>query len=139
MALTQGQTTSFKVEKLRAIHNFDTGGDVFKLALYADTATLGADTTAYTAAGEITGTGYTAGGNTLVNITPSASGTIGVTSFETTGWTGALTARGGLIYNSSKANRSVCVLDFGSNKTSLVSFVVQFPTPIGTAAIISEA
>lgn len=139
MAITQGQTTSFKVEKLRAIHNFDNGGDIFKLALYLDSATLGADTTAYTAAGEITGTGYTAGGNTLVNITPSASGTIGVTSFETTGWTGALTARGGMIYNSSKANRSVCVLDFGSNKTSLVSFVVQFPTPIGTAAIISEA
>lgn len=139
MALTQGQTTSFKVEKLLAIHNFATGGDVFKLALYADTATLGADTTAYTAAGEITGPGYTAGGNTLVNITPTASGTIGVTNFETTGWTGALTARGGLIYNSSKANRSVLVLDFGSNKTSLVSFVVQFPTPIGTAAIISEA
>lgn len=139
MALTQGQTTSFKVEKLRAIHNFDSGGDVFKLALYDDTATLGAATTAYTATGEITGTGYTAGGNTLVNITPTASGTIGVTSFETTGWTGALTARGGLIYNSSKANRSVAVLDFGSNKTSAVSFVVQFPTPIGTAAIISEA
>lgn len=139
MALTQGQTTSFKVEKLRAIHNFDTGGDVFKLALYLSSATLGPDTTVYTAAGEITGTGYAAGGATLTNITPVASGTVGVTSFETVGWTGALTARGGLIYNSSKANRAVCVLDFGSDKTSSTTFVVQFPTPTGTAAIISEA
>lgn len=139
MALTQGQTTSFKVEKLRAIHNFDNGGDVFKLALYLSSATLGPDTTVYTATGEITGTGYAAGGATLTNITPVASGTVGVTSFETVGWTGALTARGGLIYNSSKANRAVCVLDFGSDKTSSTTFVVQFPTPTGTAAIISEA
>jgi hypothetical protein len=134
--------TSFKVELMTATHNFTTStGDVFKIALYTSSATLDAGTTAYTSTNEVSGTGYTAGGNTLTNVTPTSSGTTAFTDFADTTWSAAtITARGALIYNSSKSNKSVCVLDFGSDKTSTAgNFTIVFPTADASNAIIRIA
>ena len=142
MAISQSMCTSFKTELMTATHNFTAStGDVFKIALYTSAATLDATTTAYTSSNEVSGTGYTAGGNTLTNVTPTSSGTTAFTDFADTTWTTAtITARGALIYNSSKSNKSVCVLDFGSDKTSTAgNFTIVFPTPDATNAIIRIA
>jgi hypothetical protein len=137
--IVQGQTTSFKEELYEAIHNFTT--DTFKIALYTATATLNQDTLAYTATGEITGTGYTAGGKSLVNpIVSSASGTAYI-SFNNISWpTSSFTTRGALIYNSSKTGLpSVAVLDFGSDKTTTSTFTITFPANTATSAIIRSS
>lgn len=142
MAITQAVCTSFKQELMVGTHNFTvTTGDVFKIALYTSAATLGATTTAYSATNEASGTGYTAGGNTLTNVTPTTSGTTAFTDFADTTWTTAtITARGALIYNSTDSNRAVVVLDFGSDKTSTAGdFTIVFPTPDATNAIIRIA
>jgi hypothetical protein len=134
--------TSFKVELMTATHNFTAStGDTFKIALYTSSATLGASTTVYSTSNEVVGTGYTAGGNTLTNITPTSSGTTAFTDFADTTWsTATITARGALIYNSSKANRSVCVLDFGSDKTSTAgNFSIVFPAADASNALIRIA
>lgn len=139
MAISQAMCTSFKVELLTATHNFtNTTGDVFKIALYTSSATLGATTTAYSSTNEVTGTGYTAGGNTLTNVTPTSSGTTAYTDFADTTWTTAtITANGALIYNSSKSNKAVAVLAFGSDKTSTAGdFTIQFPVADASNAII---
>lgn len=139
MAISQSMCTSFKTELMTATHNFTAStGDTFKIALYTSSATLDATTTAYTTSNEVTGTGYTAGGNTLTNVTPTSSGTTAFTDFADTTWTTAtITARGALIYNSSKSNKSVCVLDFGSDKTSTAgNFTIVFPTADASNAII---
>ena len=139
MAISQAMCTSFKVELLTATHNFtNSTGDVFKIALYTSSATLGATTTAYSATNEVTGTGYTAGGNTLTNVTPTSSGTTAYTDFADTTWTTAtITANGALIYNSSKSNKAVAVLAFGSDKTSTAGdFTIQFPVADASNAII---
>ena len=132
--------TSFKAELMRAVHNFTTStGDVFKIALYDNSASFTAATTAYTATNEITGTGYTAGGLALTNVTPTTSGTTALTDFADATWaTATITARGALIYNSSAAgNPSVIVLDFGSDKTSTAGdFTIVFPTADASNAII---
>lgn len=132
--------TSFKAELMRAVHNFTTStGDVFKIALYTNSASFTAATTAYTATNEITGTGYTAGGLALTNVTPTTSGTTAFTDFADATWTTAtITARGALVYNSSAAgNPSVIVLDFGSDKTSTAGdFTIVFPTADASNAII---
>ena len=136
--IVQGQTTSFKQELYEAIHNFTT--DTFKIALYTANATLNQDTTAYTSTGEITGTGYTATGKTLLNPTVNASDGTAYISFDNPSWTSAsFTARGALIYNSSKANRSVAVLDFGSDKTTTSTFTITFPANTATSAIIRSS
>jgi hypothetical protein len=136
--IVQGQTTSFKKELYEAIHNFTT--DTFKIALYTANATLNQDTTAYTATGEITGTGYTAGGKSLVNpIVSSASG-VAYISFDNISWTSAsFTVRGALIYNSSQDDRSVAVLDFGSDKVTNSTFTITFPANTSTSAIIRSS
>ena len=135
MAITQTTCTSFKVELLTGTHNFSS--DTFKIALYTGAATLGADTTAYSASNEVSASGYTAGGNTLtVSTVPTSSSTIAYVSFANTSWSSALTARGALIYNSSKSNKAVAVLDFGADKTSSGTFTVTFPTADATSAII---
>jgi hypothetical protein len=138
--IVQGQTTSFKKELYEAIHNFTT--DTFKIALYTANATLNQDTTAYTATGEITGTGYTAGGKSLVNpIVSSASG-VAYISFDNISWTPAsFTVRGALIYNSTsgKNNASVAVLDFGSDKVPTSTFTITFPANTSTSAIIRSS
>ena len=142
MAISQAMCTSFKVELLTATHNFTAStGDVFKIALYTSSASLDATTTVYTTSNEVVGTGYTAGGNTLTNVTPTASGTTALTDFADTTWsTATITARGAMIYNSSKANKAVCILDFGSDKTSTAgNFTIVFPVPDASNAIIRIA
>jgi len=135
--------TSFKVELLKGVHNFSTGGDSFKLALYTATATLNASTTAYSATNEVSNSGsYTAGGGTLTNVTPTATGTTAITDFADLSFTTAtITARGALIYNDTEAgDPAVAVLDFGSNKTSTSgTFTIQFPTADASNAIIRIA
>jgi hypothetical protein len=140
MAITQALCTSFKVEILRAIHDFTAStGDVFKLALYTSSASLDASTTVYSSSNEVANSGtYTAGGGSLTNITPTSSGTTAFLDFADISFTSAtITARGALIYNSSKANRAVAVLDFGSDKISTTgTFTVQFPAADATNAIV---
>jgi hypothetical protein len=142
MAISQAMCTSFKQELLTATHNFTAStGDTFKVALYTSSATLGAATTAYSSTNEVVGAGYTAGGNTLTNITPTASGTTALTDFNDTTWsTVTIVARGALIYNSSKANRAVVVLDFGSDKSATAGdFTIVFPAATASEAIIRIA
>lgn len=144
MSILQTATTSFKVQLLQAVHNFNTTGDTFKIALYTANASLGADTTAYTSANEVVGAGYLAGGVTLVIPANPTSGnnassvSTAYTTFNNATWASAsFTARAALIYNSSQNNASVAVLDFGSDKTaSNDTFQVVFPTADANSAIV---
>ena len=136
--------TSFKEEILQAVHNFTAStGDTFKLALYTNSASFTAATTAYTATNEVANSGsYSAGGGTLVNVTQTSSGTTAFCDFDDLEFTAAtITARGALIYNSSAAgNPTVAVLDFGADKTSTNgTFTIQFPTADATNAIVRIA
>ena len=136
--------TSFKVELMKAVHNFTTGtGNTFKLALYDNTPSFTAATTAYTASGEVANSGtYSAGGGTLTNVTPTSSGTTAFTDFADLSFTSAtITAYGAMIYNDSAAgDPSVCILDFGGAKTSTNgTFTIIFPTADATSAIIRIA
>jgi hypothetical protein len=141
--------TSFKRELLFGVHDFDAStGDTFKIALYTNSATFDAATTAYTTTNEISGTGYTAGGGTLSNVDPTTSGTTAFTDFADETWTTAtITARGALIYNTtpnttsiSVTNPTVVVLDFGSDKSSTAGdFTIVFPTADSSNAIIRIA
>jgi hypothetical protein len=135
--------TSFKQELLTATHNFTTGtGSAFKLALYDNNASFTAATTAYTATDEVSGTGYSAGGGALTNVTPTTSGTTALTDFaDLTFTTATITARGALIYNDDAAgDPSVVVLDFGADKTSTAGdFTIVFPTADASNAIIRIA
>jgi len=142
MAIIQTLTTSFKVELAQGLHNFTAGtGDVFKLALYTANADLGASTTAYTAAGESSGTNYTAGGIVLTNITPTFQGTTAYWTFDTATFTNVtLTTNGALIYNSTNGDRSVAVLNFGVNITkSAQNLVITFPAADATNAVLRIA
>lgn len=136
MAITQGLCTSFKAELFEGIQALES--DTLKIALYTSNATLSADTTAYSTTEEVTGTGYTAGGNTLSGVTISSSGTTAFVDFADTTWsTATITARGALIYNSSKANRAIAVLDFGSDKvTAGGDFTIQIPAADASSALI---
>ena len=133
MAIVQAVTTSFRAQLLEGCHDFRTiGGDTFKIALYSSSASLSEATTAYTATGEITGSGYTAGGAELTNVTPTSSGVIAYASFSTVTWSGELTANGALIYNTTPThtytNPSVMVLSFGIDRTSVGGvFTVTMP------------
>jgi hypothetical protein len=132
MAFTGNYTTNtFKTGLFNG--DFDFAVDTIKIALYTNAATLNADTTAYTTIGEVVASGYTAGGNTLTPTVSSSGGTSFVT-FANTTWTSALTARGALIYKN--GGGAICVLDFGSDKTSVTTFEVQFPAATNTSAII---
>ncbi|MEK9699196.1 MAG: hypothetical protein VW270_25690 [Candidatus Poseidoniales archaeon] len=142
MAITQAMCTSFKQQLLEGTHNFkNSGGSTFKLALFTSSATLGASTTAYATTNEVSGTGYSAGGNTLTRVDPSTSGTTAFTDFaDTTFSTATITANGALIYNSSASDAAVIVLAFGGDKTSTAGdFTVQFPTADASNAIIRIA
>lgn len=137
MAIFQTLCSSFKQELLNAVHDFST--DTFKMALYESTANLNAATTEYTSSGEVSGTGYTAGGIALVvNPTPSVSNGVAYVSFNDAVFNAALTARGALIYNASKSDAAVLVLDFGSDKT-MSNFTVEFPPATATSAILRIA
>jgi hypothetical protein len=139
MAIIQTVCVSFKKELLLGLHDFTlTTGSTFKIALYTSTANLTEDTTVYSTTNEVVGTGYTAGGATLTNVTPTVSGSVGVSSFNTVTWSStSITARGALVYNSSAADRAVVVLDFGENKTtSTADFVISFPIVDAANAVI---
>ena len=135
--------TSFKVELLEGVHDFTNGtGDTFKIALYTSSATLDASTTAYTVTNEVSGTGYSAGGEALTNVSPTSSGTTAFIDFADVTWSAStITARGALIYNSTAAgNPAVAVLDFGADKTSTAGdFTVIFPTADASNAIVRIA
>ena len=139
MAITQAMCTSFKQELLEGTHDFT--ADTFKIALYTSSATLDASTTAYSATNEVSGTGYTATGNTLTVVAPTSSGTTAYVDFNDTTWSSStITARGALIYNSSKTNKAVAVIDFGADKSSTAGdFTVQFPAADASNAIIRIA
>jgi hypothetical protein len=133
--IAQTLTTSFKQQLFEAVHDFST--DTFYMALYTANADLGATTTVYTASGEISGTGYTATGQVMTGISVSVTDTTAFVNFTNVVWTtGAFTARGALIYNTSKGNKSVAVLDFGADKTTTTSFTVVMPTNSATTALI---
>jgi len=134
MSLSQTLTTSFKQQLLQGVHDFDT--DTFYMALYTASADLSATTTVYTATGEVVGTGYTAPGIVMTGISVSVTDTTAFVNFSNVVWTAALTARGALIYNSSKSNKAVAVLDFGADKTSTTTFTVAMPTNSSTSALI---
>jgi hypothetical protein len=143
MAITTNAiTNSFKEDLLNGLHDFAVStGDVYKLALYDSSASIGADTTSYAVgiAGQVGDTGqYAAGGGALVNALVSLNGTTAFVDFDDLSFTGVtLTARGALIYNTSEAAKSVCVLDFGGDKTATAgTFTIQFPAANDTQAII---
>lgn len=142
MAFTGNWTcNTFKTGLMNGTFNFTSG--TFYIALYTNAAALDATTTAYTATGEVVASGYTAGGLALtIAQTPtvgSGTGTTAYISFNNAVWTSSLTARGALIYQNGGGNPAVCVLDFGSDKTSSSTFTVQFPNPSNTSAIIRIA
>ena len=143
MAITQAMCTSFKKELLEAKHNFLlSGGNTFKIALYTSSATLSAATTAYSATNEVSGTNYSAAGNTLTRIDPSSSGTTALTDFADTTWSSStITARGAVIYNdTASGDPSVLVLNFGSDKASSSGdFTIAFPAADASNAIIRIA
>ena len=135
MSLSQTLTTSFKQQLLQGVHDFDT--DTFKVALYTAVADLNDTTTAYNVAtaGQVSGTGYTAGGAATAT-SVSVTGTVAFVNFGNVSWTAALTARGALIYNSSKSDKAVAILDFGADKTSVTTFTVTMPANTSTTALI---
>lgn len=139
MAIGQGATNTFKLGMLNS--DFDFGTGTFKIALYTGAANIGPETTAYTTDGEASATGYDPGGQELTITqqptigTQSGNATVYL-SFQNVTWNAAITARGALIYKSGSGNPSVCVLDFGADKTSTSTFTVQFPAVTSTAAII---
>lgn len=136
MAITQTWTTSFKEQLLLGQHDLET--DVLKIALYTSLANLGPSTTVYTTTDEVVGVGYTAGGEILANVTVSSGNDIAYVSFSNPAWAGtSFTTRGALIYNSSKANKAMFVLDFGRNQTTNnENFVINLPADNPTFALI---
>ena len=137
MAIIQTQCTVFKVNLLKALENFNTGSPyVYRIALYTAVANLNADTLLYTTDGEITGTGYTAGGELLYPTVPVSSDGVAYISFANVTWNPAnFTCRGALIYNGT-TGAAVAVLNFGSDKTATTTFTVTFPTSTSTSAVI---
>jgi hypothetical protein len=138
MAIVQTQTTSFKAQLYQGIHDLTT--DVIKIALYTASADLNENTTVYSATNEIANTGtYVAGGAQLTPITVSSSGYTAYVGFPNISWTGAITARCALIYNVTQGNKSVAVLDFGSDKTSTTTFTITMPTNGPTTSLIRSS
>jgi hypothetical protein len=139
MAISQALCTSFKSDLLGGVHDLDT--HVLKMALFTSSATLDATTTAYSTSNEVTGTGYSAGGETIANVSISTDGTTAYIDCDDVTWSSAtITANGALIYNSSASNKAIAVLAFGGDKTSTNGdFTVQMPAPGGSTAIIRIA
>ena len=137
MALTQTMTTSFKAELPQAVHNLLS--DTIQIALYTSVATLNAATTVYTTSNEVVASGYTAGGNVLTSVTITTANNVAYIDIDNPLWNSALTARGALIYNASKANKSIAVLDFGADKSSASKFTIVFPANTSDSAILRIA
>ena len=136
MSILQTQTTSFKKELYQAVHNLST--DTLKIALYTASANLNQDTTEYSTTNEVTGTGYTAGGVTLTGVTINSSDFTAYVDFNDVVFNAAVTARCALIYNVTQGNKSIAVLDFGSDKTS-ANFSITMPANTATAALIRSS
>ena len=138
MPILQGMCSSFKKESWLGIHDLDT--DTLKLALYTAAADLSQATTVYTVSGEVSGAGYTAGGVTLTNVQVLLSGTTAYVVFDNPTWAGAsFVCRGALIYNASKADRAIAVLDFGADKTASGTFTLQLPAATAASALLRFA
>lgn len=138
MSIIQTQTTSFKAQLYQGIHDLTT--DVIKIALYTASADLNEDTTVYSTTNEIANTGtYVAGGAQLTPITVASSGYTAYVGLPNISWTGAITARCALIYNVTQGNKSVAVLDFGSDKTSTTTFTITMPVNGPTTSLIRSS
>jgi hypothetical protein len=139
MAITAALCNSFKQEVMEGTHDMET--DVLKMALYTSSASLGAGTTAYSATNEVSGTGYTAGGETLTSVAVTLDSSTGIVDFDDVSWTtSTITARGALIYNSTDSNKAIAVLDFTTDVSSSSStFTVQIPAAAAATAIIALA
>lgn len=136
--ILQTQTTSFKKELYQAIHDFTV--DTIKIALYTSLADLNENTTAYTTSNEVVGTGYVAGGKVLTGTSVESSGFTAWISFNNVVWNpAAFTTRCALIYNASKANRAIAVLDFGADKTCTNTFTITMPASTATTALIRSS
>jgi len=137
MSIVQSQTTSFKAELYQGVHNLLT--DTLYMALYTGNANINASTTAYTSSNEVTGTGYTAGGNQVTGATVNTYGYTAYVNFNNVVWTNSvITARCALLYNVSKGNKSICVIDFGSDKTML-NFTITMPVNAYNTALIRSS
>jgi hypothetical protein len=136
VSLSQTLTTSFKQQLLQGVHDFDT--DTFKVALYTAVADLNDTTTAYNVAtaGQVANTGDYSAGGAATATSVSVTGTVAFVNFGNVSWAAALTARGALIYNSSKSDKAVAILDFGADKTSVTTFTVTMPANTSTTALI---
>ena len=136
-SILQTQTTSFKKELYQGIHDLST--DTLKIALYTASADMNEATTAYTTSNEVVATGYVAGGNVLTGTTIQSSGSTAYVNFANTSWSTAVTARCALIYNVTQGNKSIAVLDFGSDKTSATTFLITMPDNTSTTALIRSS
>jgi hypothetical protein len=137
MSIVQTQTTSFKKELYQAVHNLST--DTVYIALYTSDANLNADTTVYDSTNEVVATGYTTGGTNMTGVSISSSGSVAYVSWDNVSWSAALTARCALIYNVTQGNKSIAVLDFGSDKTSTTTFTITMPANTSTTALIRSS
>ena len=135
--IVQTQTTSFKAEVYQAVHNLLT--DTIKIALYTSNANLDETTTVYTTLSEVVASGYTAGGEVMTGVALNTSGYTVYVNWANTSWSTAVTARCALIYNASKSNKSIAVLDFGSDKTSTTTFTITMPANTATSALIRSS
>lgn len=137
MSIVQTQTTSFKKELYQAIHDLST--DTIKIALYTGNADLNEATTVYSATNEVVASGYTAGGEIMTGVAISSSGYVAYVNWANVSWSGAITARCALIYNVTQGNKSIAVLDFGSDKTSTTTFTITMPANTSTTALIRSS
>jgi len=137
MAIVQTQTTSFKKELYQGIHDLST--DTIKIALYTAAADLNAATTVYSSSNEVVASGYTAGGQVMTGVAISSDGYTAYVNWANVSWTTAVTARCALMYNVTQGNKSIAVLDFGSDKTSTTTFLITMPANTSTAALIRSS
>ena len=135
--IVQTQTTTFKSEVYQAVHNLLT--NTIKIALYTASANLDEDTTVYSTLNEVVASGYTAGGEVMTGVTLNTSGYTVYVNFANVSWSTAVTARCALIYNASQSNKSIAVLDFGSDKTSTGTFTITMPANTATSALIRSS
>lgn len=136
-SIVQTQTTSFKKELYQAIHDLST--DTIKVALYTASADLNAATTVYTSSNEVVASGYTAGGQIMTGVAISSDGYTAYVNWANVSWSTAVTSRCALIYNATKGNKSVAILDFGSDKTSSTTFLITMPANTATSALIRSS
>ena len=137
MSIVQTQTTSFKKELYQGVHDLST--DTIYIALYTAAADLNADTTVYSSTNEVVATGYTAGGQVMTGVAINTDGYTAYVNWANVSWTSALTARCALMYNVTQGNKSIAVLDFGSDKTSTTTFTITMPSNTSTTALIRSS